>query len=208
VGFLDDFAAVGMAFLVLFSVTGDLDWYREGEQLIRQISKRFATDGVMFTSQSDDLIKRPRDLFDNPLPSGTTLAAEALLQLSLYTGESRLREQALANLRAIAPLVDRYPSGVGYGLALLETIAQGTHELAIVGDDRYEMERIYWQRFRPNVALATANTPTAVVPLLADRPSQPGGLAYLCSGMVCLNPTSSATELASLLDSTRAPSHT
>ncbi len=203
-GFLEDYGAMGMALLSLFAATGEVGWYQAGERLIRQIPKRFgaADGGAMFSSETDDLIKRPRDLFDNPLPSGNTLAAEALLQLSLYTGENELRESALTNLKGIAPLIDRYPSGVGYGMALLDTIHSETHELAIVGPEQAEMEAVYWKSFRPNVALAAVERETDLVPLLANRPGRAGGIAYLCSGMVCLNPTSSPTELASLLAST------
>ena len=156
----------------------------------------------MFSSENDDLIKRPRDLFDNPLPSGNTLAAEALLQLSLYTGDDGLAATARSNLQAIGSLVDRFPSGVGYGMALSTTLHRGTHELAILGNDREAMDPIYWARWRPHIVLAGADEPTAMVPLLADRPGRPGGLAYLCSGMVCVQPTASTSELASLLEST------
>ena len=202
-GFLEDYGAVGMALLVLFAATGEVEWYEQGERLLRQIPVRFGTDeGAMFTSETDDLIKRPRDLFDNPLPSGNTLAAVALLQLALYTGEHDLRQAAEANLRAIAPLIERYPSGVGYGLALLSTLQTGTRELAIVGPDRQALERAYWNAYRPHVALASADAPSGVVPLLANRPGQPGGLAYLCTDMVCLNPTGSPDDLASLLNET------
>jgi len=202
-GFLDDYGAMGTALLSLFAATGELDWYREGERLIRQIPARFgAPEGAMFSSQTDDLIKRPRDLFDNPLPSGNTLAAEALIQLSLYTGEQDLAELAHSNLKAIGPLIERFPSGVGYGLALLETIHAGTHELAIVGPDHRDLANVYWQAFRPNVVLAAVEFETDAVPLLTSRPGRSGGLAYLCSGMVCLSPTSSSTELASMLEST------
>jgi uncharacterized protein YyaL (SSP411 family) len=201
-GFLDDYGAIGMAMLSLFSATGEIEWYTLGEQLIRDIPSRFGSrDGAMYTSQTDDLIKRPRDLFDNPSPSGNSLAAEALLALSLYTGENDLRELALSNLTAITPLVERYPSGVGYGLALLTTIERGTRELAIVGGERSQLEDVYWARYRPGVVLASASEANPAVPLLANRPGEAGGLAYLCSGMVCSNPTTSPEELAALLGS-------
>ncbi|CAN5252372.1 thioredoxin domain-containing protein [soil metagenome] len=202
-GFLEDYGAMGVALLSLFAATSELTWFQEAERLIRQIPGRFGSeDGAMFSSENDDLIKRPRDLFDNPSPSGNMLAAEALLQLSLYTGDDGLAARARSNLQAVGSLVDRFPSGVGYALALLTTLHRGTHELAILGNDRDAMESIYWAGWRPHIVLASADEPTATVPLLADRPGRSGGLAYLCSGMVCLQPTPSTSELASLLEST------
>ena len=201
-GFLEDYAAMGIGLLSLYAATGEPRWFREAEWIIGQIPQRFAADaGAMFTSESDDLIKRPRDLFDNPLPSGNSLAAEALLMLALYTGDGELRQRAEANLAAVAPVLSRYPSGAGHALAVTASIHIGTRELAIVGSDRGPMVDVFWSRYRPHIVLAQSDAADDQVPLLAGRPGEPGGLGYLCSGMVCLAPTNSPGELKSLLDS-------
>jgi uncharacterized protein YyaL (SSP411 family) len=200
-GFLEDYAAMGLGLLSLYAATGEVRWFREGERLIRQIPDRFGADeGAMFTSESEDLIKRPRDLFDNPLPSGNSLAAEALLILSLYTGEVELRNRAEGNLAAVTPLLSRYPGATGHALAVLASIHTGTRELAIVGPGRGQLVEVFWARHRPHVVLAQADTARDEVPLLTGRGGEPEGLAYLCSGMVCLAPTNSPDTLASLLD--------
>ncbi|MGH8924120.1 MAG: thioredoxin domain-containing protein [Acidimicrobiia bacterium] len=202
-GFLEDYAAMGLGLLSLYAATGEVRWFREGERLIRQIPIRFGSDdGAMFTSESDELIKRPRDLFDNPLPSGNSLAAEAMLLLSLYTGDGELRDLAAANLAAVTPLLSRYPSGAGHALAVLTSIHAGTREVAIVGTDRHQIVDVFWSSYRPHIVLAQADAPSEEVPLLMGRRGEPGGLAYLCSGMVCLAPTNSSEALASLLEST------
>ena len=202
-GFLEDYAAMGIGLLSLYAATGEVRWFQEGERIIGQIPDRFgSSDGAMFTSETDDLIKRPRDLFDNPLPSGNSLAAEAMLMLALYTGDSELRERAEVNLAAVTPLLSRYPSGAGHALAVLASMHAGTRELAIVGPDRGQMVDVFWSRYRPNVVLAQADAAHDEVPLLVGRDGERGGLAYLCSGMVCLAPTNSPETLASLLDNT------
>ena len=202
-GFLEDYAAMGVGLLTLYAATGEVRWFREADWIIRQIPERFAGDsGAMFTSESDELIKRPRDLFDNPLPSGNSLAAEAMLMLALYSGDADLRDRAEANLAAVAPLLSRYPSGVGHALAVIASIHYGTRELAIVGSDRGPMVDVFWSRYRPHVVLAQSDTALDEVPLLVGRQGQPGGLGYLCSGMVCLAPTNSPATLGTLLDNT------
>jgi uncharacterized protein YyaL (SSP411 family) len=202
-GFLEDYAAMGVGLLTLYAATGEVRWFREAEWIIRQIPERFGGDrGAMFTSESDELIKRPRDLFDNPLPSGNSLAAEAMLMLALYSGDADLRDRAEANLAAVAPLLSRYPSGVGHALAVIASIHYGTRELAIVGPDRGPMVDVFWSRYRPHVVLAQSDTALDEVPLLVGRQGQPGGLGYLCSGMVCLAPTNSPPTLGALLDNT------
>jgi uncharacterized protein YyaL (SSP411 family) len=199
--FLEDYAAMGVGLLSLYAATGELRWFSEADRLIRQIPDRFGSEGgAMFSSESDELIKRPRDLFDNPLPSGNSLAAEALLLLSLYTGEADLRDLAEANLRGVSSLIARYPLGVGHALAIISSIQGGLRELAVVGTGREKMLAVYWSRYRPEVVLAQSDVANHTVPLLMDRAGAPGGLAYVCSGMVCRSPTNNPDELAVLLD--------
>ena len=200
-GFLDDYAALGLGLLSLFAATGETGWYSAAEELIRSIPVRFEdADGTLFSATAGDLFKRPRDLFDNPSPSGTSLAAEAMLWLSLYTGETDLRERAQGYLQQQAALFSRYPSGAGYGLAVATSLQLGTKELAVVGHDRVRLSEVYWKRSRPHIVLAQSDDPVSSVPLLVNRPGAPGGLAYVCSGMVCLAPTASPSELELLLD--------
>lgn len=202
-GFLEDYGALGIGLLSLYAATGEVRWFREAAWIIRQIPERFAgDDGAMFTSESDELIKRPRDFFDNPLPSGNSLAAEAMLMLALYTGDGELRDRAEANLAAITPVLSRYPSGAGHALAVIASIHSGTRELAIVGSDRGPMVDVFWSRYRPHIVLAQSETALDEVPLLVGRQGEPGGLGYVCSGMVCLAPTNSPAALRSLLDNT------
>ena len=70
---------------------------------------------------AERLISRPKDLMDNPSPSGNSLAAEALLALGQYTGENRwwsLAEEAVrdgALPGGEGPLGHREPAGGGAG---------------------------------------------------------------------------------------------
>ena len=145
-GFLDDYAGMGLGLLSLYAATGEVNWYTAAEKLIRAIPDRFEdADGTLYTSSGADLFKRPRDLFDNPSPSGTSMAAEAMLWLSLYTGETELRTRAESYLRQLAALFSRYPTGAGYGLAVATSLQLGTKELALVGNDRGSLAAVYWK---------------------------------------------------------------
>ncbi|MDP3983402.1 MAG: thioredoxin domain-containing protein [Acidimicrobiia bacterium] len=202
-GFVDDYASIGLGLLSLYAATGEVRWFDEGTALIRQLVPRFADPAGGFFAAEDagELPKRPKDLFDNPSPSGNSLAAEALLMLSLYTGEEELREHATATLRAVATVIDRYPSAAMHALSVLHSIHRGTHELAVVGEDSDRLARIYWQRMRPHIALASSTGDEARVPLLVDRYVAGVTRAYLCSGFTCLAPVEEPTALAESLAS-------
>ncbi|HEU4751346.1 MAG TPA: thioredoxin domain-containing protein [Acidimicrobiia bacterium] len=200
-GFLDDYAAMGTALLSLYAATGDVEWFEAAHSLLGQLANRFGDEaGGFFTAEATgELPKRPKDIFDNPTPSGNALAAEALLTLSLYTGEEGTRRQAIETLRGLGVILERYPTGAAYALGVLHNIHQGTHELAVVGEKSAELAKVYWRRLRPHVALAVSTVDETRVPLLVDRFVDGATRAYLCSGFTCLAPVSTVAELVASL---------
>jgi hypothetical protein len=194
---------MGIGLLTLYAATGETGWFEAASKIVGQIPDRFGDgNGGLFSSEPSSLIKRPRDLFDNPAPSGTSQAAEATLLLALYTGDPDLTARAEGYLRSVGFLMDRHPSAAGQSLALQTSLQRGTRELAIVGNRVAEMSAVFWTRYRPQIALATSLAAGATsVPLLEGRGVGVATLAYLCTGFSCLAPVDSVESLAALLDS-------
>jgi hypothetical protein len=196
-GFLEDHASFALGLFGLYAATGDYQWYDTAERLTREIPVRFGDpSGGFFDTAADaeSLIKRPKSLSDNPLPSGNAMAAEVLLTLSSYTGEAELRDLAIEALASSGVLMERYPSMVGHHLAVLHSIGR-TRELAVVGADRHLITNVYWERFRPQVVIAAASEADDRIPLLAGRGAPGLTLAYVCEGHVCNLPTSDPEEV-------------
>ncbi len=202
-GFLDDYAGYAVGLFTLYQATGEVEWYTEAERLTRTMLELFTDGGSLYSTGADaeELITRPMDQMDNPLPSGTSLAAEALLWLSLYTGDSELRLAAERALRDSAALVEQYPSAVGHLLSVLTSLDIGPREVAIVGPDAGALHQVVWEAFRPEliIALDRANADGAIVPLLANRAQNGGTLAYVCEGFACKLPVSDPAALRSQL---------
>ena len=201
-GFLDDYGSMGIGLLTLYAATGETEWFEAASRLIRQIPERFGDeDGGLFSSEPGSLIKRPRDLMDNPAPSGTSVAAEATLLLALYTGDHTLTAAAEGYLRTVGFLMDRHPSAIGQSLAIQTSLLRGTRELAVVGNRAMEMAAVFWARYRPHIVLATSTgVANTSIPLLEGRGSGSQTLAYLCTGFACLAPVDTVESLSSLLD--------
>jgi hypothetical protein len=197
-GFLEDYAGLALGLFALYAATGDTAWYEEAANLAGEIPSRFGdgAGGLYDTSHSaETLIKRPKDPVDNPLPSGNALAAEALLLLHGYSGEERWRQAAGDALTSSATLLERYPTMVGHHLSVLHAM-HNSRELAIVGAEPGPLSAVYWERFRPQVVLATSTVTEDRVPLLRGREAVDGStLAYLCEGHVCNLPTADPGEL-------------
>lgn len=195
-GFLEDYGAVAMGFFSLYAATGNPEWFGHAERLTRSIPVRFAApDGGFYTTsdQHEQLIVRPQDWLDNPLPSGNSLALEALATLFYYTGDSWLYEQVQRGLQAAAQLIEQYPLGVGHLLRVLKRWENPPLEVAVVGPEAGSWVRelcmisglvdhvVAWD--------SSSGSATSPVPLLEDRHPSPTTRAYVCSGMVCQEPT-------------------
>jgi hypothetical protein len=190
-GFLEDHASLAQGLFSLYAATGEYEWYEMAERLTREIPVRFDDpSGGFFDTAADaeSLIKRPKSLSDNPLPSGNGMAAEALVTLSSYTGEAGLKDLAVEALAASGALIERYPSMVGHHLSVLHSIGR-TRELAVVGPDRRPLTDVYWERFRPRVVLAAGSQADDRIPLLARRGAPGLTMAYVCEGHACNLPT-------------------
>jgi uncharacterized protein YyaL (SSP411 family) len=201
-GFLEDDASMAVGLFSLYAATGAGEWYEAARDLTAGLPARFGDpEGGFFDTRVDGegLLKRPKGQTDNPLPSGNAMAAEALLHLASYTGESRWRELAIDTLRSAGLLMDRYPSMVGHHLAVMHSLLD-SRELAIVGPDWPALAGVFWSGYRPNIALAVSPDGTGPAPLLEARLKEGETVAYVCQNHVCALPTASRDELAQLLE--------
>src|SRR2546430_10999562 len=108
---------VAAALIDVYEATFDRRWLDEARTLADDMLRLFwddALEGFYDTGHDHEkLIVRPRNLFDNAVPSGTSVAIETLLRLAELTGEARYETKALAGLRAMADLLSRHPTGFG-----------------------------------------------------------------------------------------------
>jgi uncharacterized protein YyaL (SSP411 family) len=210
-GYLEDYAMVGVGLLALYEATFDRRWLDESRRLAEQALVLFweEGEGIFFDTGIDHeaLVVRPRNLFDNAVPCGTSVTIEWLLKLAVFFGDERYEAVAVKALRPMADLMTRYPSGFGRYLSALDFHLGPVAEVALVwpaGGDAASLIATAFQGYRPNrlVVGAPAGTPAAQgLPLLADRPAVEGKpTAYVCRRYVCRLPVTDPTALAGQLD--------
>ena len=207
--FLDDYALVAGAFLDLYETTFDDSWFAEATHLVTDAVKLFADpdgDGFFDTgSDAEHLVIRPKDLFDNAVPSGNSALADVLLRLGAFTGDAATEAHAWNLLRALAPAMAQAPTGFGHLLGALDRGLSRSREIAIStgdpsGDDAVRMAQLVWDRYAPNTVLAVGSSGSTSVPLLKDRPQLEGAAtAYVCERFVCLAPITDPVVLAEQL---------
>jgi len=201
--FLDDHASLALGLFSLYSATAEIDWYLAATDMTNRLERFANPEGGFFSTEAGAtlLAKRPVDLTDNPLPSGSALAAEALLISSLLTGGESAHDAAERTLESAGMMMERYPSMVAHHLSVAHSMAS-SKELAIVGPEWEQLAMAYWARFRPQVAMATSAAGSDQIPLLRDRTHPGKTLGYVCKGFTCDLPTEDPKVLSEQLDRT------
>ena len=211
--YLDDYANLIDGLTRLYEVTGAPRWIEAALDLARVMTDEFfdPSDGAFFyTGKSHEtLIARQKDAYDNATPSGSAMAATALLRLGALTNRDDLTNLGLSALRAVQIVMEKAPSAAGQSLIAADFAIAPHREIAIVsGDDpaefRAAIETVY-ARFLPHKVVAPAPrdasaTPDAIVPLLADRPARQGRTTvYVCENMTCRAPVVGLEDLPAAL---------
>jgi hypothetical protein len=206
--YLEDYALVAGALVDVYEATFDRRWLDAARELCDDMLRLFWDDAVegFYDTGSDHekLIVRPRNLFDNAVPCGSSSAIETLLRVAVLTGESRYEAQALTALRSLADLMGRYPTGFGRFLCALDFNIGPVAEVALVwpGADGLEpLLREVFGRYVPNRVVAGMRAGDAAaaagIPLLADRPAVDGrATAYVCRHYACQLPVTDPAALA------------
>jgi len=209
--FLEDYGAVGNALLTTYETTLDPRWLGEVRWITDQIVELFWDDetGLFFDTPPDQggLIIRPRDLMDNAVPSGNSLATELLLRTSHLFGDARHQEIAERVLQREAGTMARYPSAFGRLLSALDRTVAPPTEIAIVGDLQdprtTALLQVALRAYLPNRTLAGATPGQDLpysIPLLAQREAVDGHpTAYVCERYTCKEPVMTADALAEQL---------
>jgi len=206
-GFLEDYAALGLAALSVYELTFDERWLDRARAMSDATVAWFWDDatGAFYDTASDHetLITRPRDVTDNAVPSGTSLAVELLARIAELYHDADARRRATYVIETLAPSMSRYPSAFGNLLGSADMLVNGAVELAIAGDvgsdDFTELERAAAERYVPSLVVAGGKS--ATVALLEGREARNGrATAYVCRNYACEEPAVNPRRLSQQLE--------
>ena len=211
-GYLEDFAFLIDGLLALHEVSFDRkhldDAIELGEAMVRlfwdEASGQFYDTG----HDHERLVVRPKDITDNAIPCGSSMAVAVLLRLAVITGQGDLERRASVALRSVRRLMTNFPTAAGHWLGALDFYLSRTKEIVIVGERGEDGTRALlaeaYRRYMPNrVLLGTADGDDGDMydmPLLANRQRIDGlPTAYVCEDYVCQLPVTDALALAGQL---------
>jgi uncharacterized protein YyaL (SSP411 family) len=154
--------------------------------------------GLFFTSHDHEtLIQRNKIGQDNATPSGNGIAAQALLRLSLLTGETEYAQAAERCLKLFSPALQQ---AAGYHSSLCTALAEYLQPSAVLVLRGTTSTTKHWQdalrsRYLTGVMTIVLADDVADLPDVLAKPRGEKTTAWLCRGTVCLPPITGLDEL-------------
>ncbi len=207
-GYLEDYAFLIDGLLALHEVTFAREWLDRAIALGNDMVNLFWSepDGSFYDTGSDHerLVIRPRDLTDNAIPCGNSMAADVLLRLAVITGDRALERRAAAALRSVRGIMAQFPTAAGHWLGALDFYLSRPKEIALIGDPTdpatQALAAEVHRHYIPNRVLLTADADVpadSALPLLAAKTLLDGSpAAYVCENYACQLPTTDPAILA------------
>jgi len=218
-GFLDDYAFTAIACLDAYESTGEMTYFREGQQITDQIIERFydKDSGGFFDAEPNSkqlgVLNLPRKPFqDSPTPAGNPMAAIVLLRAHSYINDPQYREKAERTLQMLAGVAGQYGIfAATYGIAAVYFSAPHT-QVVVVGEDELASRLYEEAASSPEFGKSTLkltfsqaaaeNLPPSLADTIPNLPAirQRRTSAIVCSGFSCLPPVGSVNDLRELLE--------
>ena len=112
--FLEDYAGLVAGLLQVYRADGSAEWLRAARDWSGQMLERFQDPetGRFYPTgtRNERLLARLPDVFDQAMPSSTSMAIAALVELAALVGDETLRAAAVMACRAALPLTRRSPA--------------------------------------------------------------------------------------------------
>ena len=207
-GYLEDYAFLIDGLLTLHEVNFSRSTLDAAIELGNAMVELFwdAATGQFFDTGHDheQLVVRPKDLTDNAIPCGSSMAVDVLLRIAVITDDGDMELRASSALRGVRQLMMTFPTAAGNWLGALDFYLSQPKEIVIVGergDTRTDtlLTEVH-KNYMPNrVLLGTSHGDDTDdgLPLLMERHKIDGmATAYVCENYICQLPVTEPQALA------------
>lgn len=211
-GQLDDYAVYGLALLALYQVTCKPAYLKEAIYCARQLIEFFEDrqGGGYFLTASDgeQLIARPKEVYDGAIPSGNSAAALLLQSLAGYTGDCFFRDAAERQMRFLAGVMGNYPMGYSMALLAMTDFLYPSWTLVCASARKEmpeELKDFLKKQAVPNLFVIVKTQENQhelaeILPFTVDYPlPSEKAVYYLCKSGTCLTPEKDFDKVSEIL---------
>lgn len=210
--YLDDYAFLVCGLIELYESTYNPDYLQKAVDLNNKMLDLFwdSKNGGLYLNghDSEQLISRPKEIYDGATPSGNSVAALNFLRLARLTGMHELETRAQELLKAFGKSISSYPPGYTFSLIAFMFLQASTKEVIVVeGKDQVktgDLLAVLKEGYNPfTVSMFYSDKFTeikSVIPFIANYTSVDGlPAAYVCENFACSYPVTEAGQLREML---------
>jgi uncharacterized protein YyaL (SSP411 family) len=197
-GFLDDYAFFIQACIRVYHVTFDEYWIKRAEVLMQYVLNHFhdPEDGFFYFSgkESEKLIAKKKELFDNVIPASNSVMVQNLLHLGSILDKENWKQLSESITSPLAHLITTEPNYMSnWGIAYME-MKKGLAEVVFAGKNINELNRKFHQTYQP-FSLTLGVVDKSELPLLSGKvATQEQPTIYVCYAKTCQRPVHSVAE--------------
>jgi uncharacterized protein YyaL (SSP411 family) len=198
--YVDDYAFLIWGLIELYETTYKPIYLKRSLKLNDDLIKYFwdeANGGLFYYgSDSEQLITRPKEIYDGATPSGNSVATMNFLRLARLTGQSELEAKAYSQFNSFGRSIERFARGHSFFLSALLFAKSKSKEVVIVGNEKLEsnnMVNIIREEFHPFMLSMFYSNDHAdlkdLAPFIENYKSLEGKTtAYVCENFACQAP--------------------
>jgi uncharacterized protein YyaL (SSP411 family) len=211
-GYVDDYAFLIWALIELYETTYNPFYLIKSLELNdHMISLFWDTENgglFMYGNDGENLIARPKEIYDGATPSGNSVATLNFLRLSRLTGRQDLEEKALKQFSVFGAYLNRAGMGQSFMLMALLYSQSKSKEVIIVDSpgsiNTKQMLNAVRSKFMPFTTSILYSEKhreiLGIIPYLEDySPIENKTTAYVCENFSCKPPVIDVNELDQLL---------
>ena len=152
-GYLDDYAYLANSLVDVFEITSDVYFLEMAQKIANYMIEHFWNEdekSFFFTADNhESLIVRPKNYYDLSVPSGNSVASNALLKLYHLTHDEKLLKISEKILESNGTSAAENPFAFGYLLNVMNLYLNSPTEITIVNTENSEIVNSLYKKFIP-----------------------------------------------------------
>jgi uncharacterized protein len=197
-GFLDDYAYVIQAYTRLYMATFDTYWIKRAEFFLNRTIEQFhdAEDGFFYYTglESEKLIARRKELFDNVIPSSNSVMVQNLFYLGSILDNTHWKQLAEAIITPMAHLIINEPNYMSNWAIAYAEIKKGLVEVVLAGDDDKLLYKKLMASFQPFAVTVGPDEENYIALAQGKRKVNGEPTIYVCFNKTCQRPVHDPAE--------------
>jgi uncharacterized protein YyaL (SSP411 family) len=200
-GFLEDYALLADALIMLYKVTGREAWLIKSQELVDYAIAHFydEEDGLFYFNSNQDkpLIARQKEVQDNVIPSSNAVMANVLFDLSVYFEDTTYLQMSKKMLAHFYDEIISYGSAYACWASLMLKFQSSILQVAIPPANFKELALQVLKTKQVNIYTYCTSSESKL-PFVVDKTNTDS--YYFCRDKICGLPLNNQNELISELE--------